>query len=298
MKHLISVREDSMQKIYIISNSIKDEKLNITNKIISILNKKNINTKVTMVGSANKDSNDRIKNVHEIDNDTDCILVIGGDGTFIQAARDLAEYEIPIVGINLGYLGYLAEIEPENIDTALEKLVSDEYSCESRIMLNGDVIRNGKIVYNDISLNDIVLGRFGNLRVIDFKIYVNDEFLNLYSADGVIIATPTGSTAYNLSAGGPVLEPRANIISVTPICSHTLGARSIVLSADSTVDIEICKNRHSDDNDKKVYFDGNSSFVLDEGDIIRIKKSNLVTKILKLNKMSFVEVLHRKMNLR
>lgn len=286
-----------MNKVYIISNSIKDEQLNITNEVIKQLKDKNIITDMKIITSEKKTANDHDCNLYDIDKDTDCIIVIGGDGTFIQAARDLAQMNIPLVGINLGHLGYLAEIETDNIVEAIEKLASDNYHTESRMMLRGDIIRNGKVIFNDIALNDIVLGRFGNLRVIDFKIYVNDEFLNLYSADGIIVSTPTGSTAYNLSAGGPILEPSANIIVITAICSHTLGARSIVLSADSVIDIEICKNRHFDDNDKKAYFDGNSSFILDEGDIIRIKKSELTTNIIRLDKKSFVEVLHKKMNM-
>jgi NAD+ kinase len=163
-------------------------------------------------------------------------------------------------------------------------------------MLNGCVYRNGKTIYEDIALNDIVLSRFGNLGIIDFKVYVNDEYLNLYSADGMIVATPTGSTAYNLSAGGPILEPCAGIMVITPICSHTLGSRSIVLSADSKVTVEIGSNRHSDDNEARVYFDGSNAFTLMEGDVIEINKSKLTTKIMKLNSMSFVEVLHKKMN--
>lgn len=235
-------------------------------------------------------------NPEDVDKDTDCIIVIGGDGTLIQAARDLRTLDIPLIGVNMGHLGFLAEIEQDNLEETLEMIMNNKCKIESRIMLSGSVYRDGKVVYKDISLNDIVFGRAGNLRVIDFKIYVNNEYLNLYSADGVIIATPTGSTAYNLSAGGPILEPCANIMVITPICSHTLSQRSIVLSADSDIKIEICSNRHSDDNDTKAYFDGNSSFILKAGDIIEVSKSHLSTKIMKLNRMSFVEVLHNKMN--
>lgn len=285
-----------MKKFYIIANKEKDQELKIANKIIGILTKQNISCKMNSLPLNREASVLRYTDKNDIDSDTDGIIVIGGDGTLLQAARDLADIDIPMIGVNLGHLGYLAEIEQNQIDDMISMMVADNYKIESRIMLEGCVYRNQSKLYENIALNDIVLGRAGNLRIIDFKVYVNDEYLNLYSADGIILSTPTGSTAYNLSAGGPILEPSASIIAITPICSHTLGSRSIVLSAESKIKIEICSNRHLDDNDTKVYFDGNSSFMLKEGDIIQINKSCLDTKIMKLNKMSFVEVLHKKMN--
>lgn len=282
-----------MNKFYIISNAINDKNLNITKKVQDILDKNNMEYKINSL-SCSKDEG-CYTDKSEIDKDIDCIIIIGGDGTLIQAARDLSDIDIPIIGINLGRLGYLAEIEPDSLEETFKLIFEDKFKIESRIMIEGTVYRNGKKIYDNISLNDIVLGRYGNLQVIDFKIYVNDEFLNLYSADGVIISTPTGSTAYNLSAGGPILEPGANIIVITPICSHRIGSRSIVLSADSEIKIEICPDRHMNENNTKVYFDGNTSFILEAGDIIVANKSLLDTKLMKLNRMSFVEVLHKKM---
>lgn len=285
-----------MKKAYVITNPHKDYNLNILSKVKSVLesngvqcitNEMRLKSEIETVYSTNPD---------DIDKDTDYIVVIGGDGTLIQASRDLKNLDIPMIGINLGHLGYLAEIEQDRLEESLSMMIQGKYKVESRIMLNGSVYRGDKLIYEDISLNDIVLSRYGNLRVIDFKVYVNNEYLNMYSADGVIVATPTGSTAYNLSAGGPILEPCAGIIVITPICSHTLSARSIVLSAESKITIQVCNNRHTDDNSAMVYFDGNNTFTLNEGDIIEINKSNLDTKIMKLNNMSFVEVLHKKMN--
>lgn len=288
--------EVAVKKFYIISNILKDCELKTANKITNFLENHDMKCKINSMQFIQKNVNMCYTNPDNVDSDTDCIIVIGGDGTLIQAARDLRNLDIPMIGVNMGHLGFLAEIEQDNFEEMLAMVIDNNYKVESRIMLNGSVYRNGVKIYQDIALNDIVAGRSGNLRVIDFKVYVNEEYLNLYSADGAIIATPTGSTAYNLSAGGPILEPCANIMSITPICSHTLGSRSIVLSADSSVKIEICSNRNSDDDDTKVYFDGNSSFLLKEGDIIEINKSKLNTKIMKLNRMSFVEVLHKKMN--
>lgn len=284
-----------MRKFYIITNEEKDVNLNITNQIVDFLTKQGIECKLNSFESNSVDCSFCYTNPKEVEDDTECIIVIGGDGTLIQASRDLRNKDVPMIGVNLGNLGYLAEIEQENLQETLQMILDKKYKQESRMMLNGVVTRDEQIIHTDIALNDVVFGRCGNLRVIDFEMYVNGEFLNYYSADGVIITTPTGSTAYNLSAGGPILEPCADIIAITPICSHTLGSRSIVLSANSVIKIVICPNRHSDEKDTKVYFDGNSSFSLKSGDCIEISKSDLNTKILKLNRMSFVEVLHEKM---
>lgn len=285
-----------MKKAYVITNPQKDCDLKTLAAVRAILEENNVQC---ITNEKRLQSNQNISystNPEDVAQDTDCIFVIGGDGTLIQAARDLKFLDIPLIGINLGHLGYLAEIEQDKIAERVSMIVQGNYKVESRMMLNGSVYREGNLLYEDISLNDIVLSRYGNLQVIDFKVYVNHEYLNLYSADGLIVATPTGSTGYNLSAGGPVLEPGAEMMVITPICSHTLWAGSIVLSADAKVTIEICNNRHSDNNRAMVYFDGNNTFTLNEGDIIEIHKSALTTKIMKLNTMSFVEVLHKKMN--
>lgn len=283
-----------MKKYYIITNPSKDIDLAVTNQIATLLQSKGMIVNKNTIEEYSNIPNGNYTNPDDIDNNTDCIIVIGGDGTLIQAARDLKDKDIPMIGVNLGKLGFLAEIEKNSIHDTLHMLVHDDFTIESRIMISGSIYRNGIKIQNSIALNDIVFGRSGTLRVVDFKVYVNNQFLKLYSADGVIITTPTGSTAYNLSAGGPILEPTANIIAITPICPHSLTSRSIVLSADSMIQIEICEDRHLAECETKIYFDGNASFALQVGDIIEINKSELDTKILKLNRMSFVEVLHKK----
>ena len=283
-----------MKKYYIITNPSKDIDLAVTNQIATLLQSKGMIVNKNTIEEYSNIPNGNYTNPDDIDNNTDCIIVIGGDGTLIQAARDLKDKDIPMIGVNLGKLGFLAEIEKNSIHDTLHMLVHDDFTIESRIMISGSIYRNGIKIQNSIALNDIVFGRSGTLRVVDFKVYVNNQFLKLYSADGVIITTPTGSTAYNLSAGGPILEPTANIIAITPICPHSLTSRSIVLSADSMIQIEICEDRHLAECETKIYFDGNASFALQVGDIIEINKSELDTKILKLNRMSCVEVLHKK----
>lgn len=283
-----------MKKYYIITNPSKDTDLTVTNQIAESLLKKGMEINGNMLKGEVCPSGGSYTNPADIDDDTECVIVIGGDGTLIQAARDLKHKDIPMIGVNLGNMGYLAEIEIESLEEAIEMLVNDDFTIESRIMLTGSIYRDNQKIQEKTALNDIVFGRSGTLRVVDFKVYVNQQFLKQYSADGIIITTPTGSTAYNLSAGGPILEPCANIFAITPICSHSLGSRSIVFSADSVIQIEICEDRHLEESETKVYFDGNASFALQAGDRIEVSKSVLNTKILNLNGMNFIEVLHKK----
>ena len=230
-----------------------------------------------------------------IPDDTQCIIVLGGDGTLLQAARDLVHKDIPLLGINLGNLGFLAEVDRHSIYPALDKLLTGDYELEERMMLTGTVYRGGKIIGQDIALNDIVIGREGHLRVVRFKNYVNNEYLNSYNADGIIISTPTGSTGYSLSAGGPVVSPNAAMILMTPIAPHTMNARSIILPAEDVVTVEIGEGRHNDCERGLASFDGDTSISMITGDQIVIKKAKARTKILKLNHLSFVEVLRQKM---
>ena len=239
----------------------------------------------------------RYTNPEEVPDDTQCILVIGGDGTMLQAARDLKYKEIPILGINLGTLGYLAEIDPNSVEYALDCLIDDHYTVEKRMLLYGRIIEDGSCLYSDYSLNDIVLSRSQGLDVNDYNIYVDGELLNKYVADGIIIATPTGSTAYNLSAGGPIVDPKAFSILLTPISSHSLhSSRSIVLRADAKIVVEIGERPGKRFVPVQVCFDGNASIFLRPGDRIEIEQAEVTASILKVSNVSFLETLRQKMS--
>ena len=227
---------------------------------------------------------------------TECILVLGGDGTLIQAARDTVNRRIPLLGINLGTLGYLAEIEKAGVGDALDSLMAEQYTIEPRMMLEGRVYRNGGETVQDIALNDIVVNRAGDLRMIDYEISVNGESLNRYGADGMIVSTPTGSTGYSLSAGGPIVSPMASMIVVTPICPHTLAARSIVLSGEDRVTIRLGPGRRAQSEEAFASFDGGGSVSMATGDYVEIEKSEKTVNILKISRISFLEVLRNKMH--
>lgn len=224
-----------------------------------------------------------------------CMIVLGGDGTMLQAAWDVRKAHIPLIGVNLGTLGYMTEVEPGCLEEALDRLMSGQASSESRMMLNGKVFYRDGRVTEDWCLNDIVISRRGALQVIKLNIYVNGQFLKEYSADGVIITTPTGSTGYNLSAGGPIAKPSARLIIMTPICPHTLSSRSIILSPEDVIEIEIPQGREGRKQQVTANFDGAHELSMSTGDRIRIVESEKTTEILSVNKVSFLEVLHRKM---
>lgn len=231
-----------------------------------------------------------------IPKEADCMIVLGGDGTMLQAAWDMKKKNILLIGVNLGTLGYMTEIEPCCLEEALDQLMEDRFEVESRMMLNGRVFCGGQPGEEDWALNDIVISRSGSLQIIKFNILVNGQFLNDYNADGVIVTTPTGSTGYNLSAGGPIVEPKARLIMITPICPHTLNQRSIILSAEDVIEIEIPRGREGQNQAVEANFDGNHVISMHTGDRIRIVQSEKTTDIIQLNQVSFLEVLHKKMS--
>ncbi len=225
-----------------------------------------------------------IKVADEI-SDADIIFSIGGDGTFLKTARLTQK---PIIGINTGTLGYLTEVNPDNLKQALKDILNENYRIEKRMMLEGEIIKSsGKLIKIPESLNEIAISK--NISgVVRFDAIVNGKLINSYTADGILVCTPTGSTAYNLSCGGPVVDPTAEIITLTPIAPHTIINRSIILSDDSTVEIRITELR-----------EGTSSYVLYDGlpievfsnDIIKIEKSDKITKIIKLEDRSFIDTI-------
>lgn len=267
-----------MNNFYVITNKSKDVSMETTFRIQNYLEEHGKTCILAENGKA-------------LPSNIDCVLVLGGDGTLIRAARELHSFDVPMIGINLGTLGYLAEVEVHSIEKALNQLMDNDPVVEERMMLRGTV--NCEV--EDIALNDIVVSRIGVLRVIHFNIYVNGELLNSYQADGMIISTPTGSTAYNLSAGGPIVEPTASMIVITPICSHALNTSSIVLSADDEIMIEIGQGRDGKTEQAAISFDGDKNIIVYTGDRIAIQKARETTKLLKLSKRSFLEILRKKM---
>lgn len=226
----------------------------------------------------------------------ECVIVLGGDGTLLRAAKAVHERQIPLLGVNLGAMGYLAEVEVRNLNSALDCLLADAYTVENRMMVSGTLFHRGEEAASDIALNEIAINRLKSLRTYRFLNYVNGELLNSYSADGMIVATPTGSTGYSLSNGGPIVSPEAELLLMTPVAPHSLISRSIILPSKDKVRIEIGPGRTGIEPDVvSVWFDGTGGYHAGTGDTIEIRASSQYTKIIKINHVSFLEVLRRKM---
>ena len=287
-----------MRHFLVYTNRHKDKNLVLTKKICDYLRQKGQKATVKTEEGDFKEriSTDTDDIPADIPRDVDCMIVLGGDGTVLQAARETKKLHIPIIGVNLGTLGYMTEIEPANLKESLDRLIAGDYEQESRMMLNGKAYLSDGRTEEGWALNDIVITRSGYLQIIHFNIYVNGQFLNDYKADGMIITTPTGSTGYNLSAGGPLVEPRAKLIVLTPICPHSLNQRSIILSPEDVIEIEIPQGREGRIQTVEASFDGTHVIPLETGDRIRIVQSEKITEFIQLNQVSFLEVLHKKMS--
>ncbi len=283
-----------MNHFLIYTNRHKDKELATTNRIRSYLERQGRRVTLRMMDQKGA-AGGNPEETGSIPEDVDCMIVLGGDGTVLQATRETGKRRIPIIGINLGTLGYMTEVEPANLEEALECLMRDDCTKETRMMLNGCVhFCSGREDEENWCLNDIVISRIGSIRIISLDIFVNGQFLHRYRADGMIVTTPTGSTSYSLSAGGPLIEPRAKLIMLTPICPHSLNQRSIVFAPEDVIEIEISPGGEGQKQTVEVNFDGGHGITMCTGDRIRIAQSEKVTEFIRLNQVSFMEVLHKK----
>lgn len=237
----------------------------------------------------------RYTDASKIPEDVECVIALGGDGTLLHASRDLVDTSLPLLGVNLGTLGYLAEIEHTRTAQTLDRLIADDYYIEDRMMLQGTVVSDSGERRKDIALNDIVISRRGRLRVVDFNVYVDNVFLCSYRADGIIVSTPTGSTGYSLSAGGPIVSPDASLILLTAIAPHTLISRTIVLPDHVVVTVEVGNERFEEEGGAEASFDGDTFLVPGKGGRIAISKSEKKTHLIKMNHTSFVKNLREKL---
>ena len=278
-----------MRRFILITNAYKDKDLSLSKKIIQYISQKGGTAKCLI---SNEDEKNNGYDISDISPDTECILVLGGDGTLIRAATKVLSLHIPLIGINMGTLGYLCELEESTVFEALDNLFEDSYMAEKRIMLTGHKVGEEQ---KRVALNDIVIHSNKNLQMLSLNVYVNGEFLSTYHSDGIIIATPTGSTGYNMSAGGPIVDPKGNMILLTPINAHNLNSKSIVLGPDDVVEIEMKSRRRQKDECACVSYDGDPYAQMSVGDRVVISKATDFTTVCKINKRSFLEILSKKM---
>lgn len=280
-----------MLKIGIISNRDKDEGFKITSILVKSIRANG--AEPVMANALAADIGEELQNLNEdeVIANSDIMLCLGGDGTFLKCARRVFSRQIPILGVNLGNLGFLTEVDKNEIDAAIKRLVSGDYEIEERMMLETTIIRNDKEIMRDIVLNDVVISRGWMSRILHLKTYLNNQFVDLYPGDGLIISTPTGSTAYSLSAGGPIVEPDMKLIIVTPICPHLLYSRSFITTGERVLKVLVAEtNCHG----AMVTVDGQNGYELMGGDSIITKKSSQIVKMIRLSDRNFFDVLRSK----
>lgn len=285
---------NNMKKFFIITNKHKDENLELTDSIMEYIRGKG-GVCNNFVSTKSSWSQHKLMDLCKTELNAECIIVLGGDGTLVRASRDLVSLGIPLVGVNLGTLGYLCELEKSTVFDAIDALFEDRYEIENRMIINGEYIIQGVPGKSGNALNDIVIHRTEIPQLINLVISVNGEYLTTYSADGIIIATPTGSTGYSMSAGGPIVDPKAELILITPINPHDFHSKSIVVGADAQIEIELAERRPERDEEAEVSFDGDLLGKLTVGNKICVEKSDENAKILKLNRVSFLQILRKKL---
>lgn len=221
----------------------------------------------------------------------DVLVCFGGDGTILHAAKSAHRRDVPVLGVNLGSVGFIAELEAGEL-SLLSRLAAGKFHLEERIMLDVAVLRDGRALYRDTALNDAVVAKGGVARVLELEVTGDRVVMASFSGDGVVISTPTGSTAYSMAAGGPIVEPTAQNLIVTPICAHSLRAKSMVLDRARTVGVRTARGAR-----KAAYLsvDGGKAFKLSPADLVEIKRSEAVVKLVKLTGRSFYEGINRKL---
>lgn len=284
---------EGMKKVGIIPNLEKDKDFAVTNRLLQYLKLKECQPCLSMKAAKLAGLEEYGCLEEELYRDSDFLISLGGDGTLLGVGRKSAPYGTPILGINLGTLGFLTAEEKNHAEYAIDKVLAGDYKMEKRMMLQATIATDMERIEGILALNDICITRGLLYKILEFNIYVNEEYVDTLRADGVIICTPTGSTAYNLSAGGPVLKADAQIIAITPISAHTLTSRSIVVSADDVVTVEINPREEADFT---VSADGQDAWTLTGKKVVQVKRAKEYASIIKTNPQSFYDVLRQKLS--
>ncbi|MDQ0337718.1 NAD+ kinase [Caldalkalibacillus uzonensis] len=284
--------EDMMETISIglAINRGKPKALIVARELIPHLEKRGIRVCLEQRVAAYLDRQDLSVPYHDFDKHADILFVFGGDGTILGIARDFAPYDLPILGINLGNLGFLSEAEPDDLPEVVDALLEGRYETEDRMMLQADLIRNGEKIETWHALNDIGIAKGSYSRMITCKIFMQNKVMNTLFGDGLIISSPTGSTAYSMSAGGPILAPNMKALLITPVCPHSLTARPIILSADEEITIEVSATHQ----EIGLSVDGQIGYQLEVFDQIRIRRSPYSTTLIKWKDRAFFDVIRAK----
>jgi NAD+ kinase len=284
---------ENMKNIGIIVNKDKDKTLEYTATLVKSICLKGGNAllkpsvaQIVGNGSTGVEEDELLEKA-------DMMVCLGGDGTFLRVARKTYKKGLPILGINLGNLGFLTEVDKNDISKAVDCILEGRYRIEERMMLEASIIKKGEPVERDVALNDVVISRGAFPRVLHLKVYIDGQFLDCFPSDGIIISSPTGSTAYSLSAGGPIIDPDTELILLTPICPHILYSRSFITKGDSALRIELDE---SSGYNAMVTVDGQIGFEIAAGDSIEVRKSSHTVKLVSISSRNFFGILRTKIH--
>lgn len=283
-----------MKKVILTSNPYRDKNFNTVRNAINILQNAGMEVKLCLPFEVDK-SFDLPKDLqfHSLDRslqNADVIVCFGGDGTILHMAKAATRYDIPILGVNIGTMGFMAELESSELQE-LARLASGDYSVDHRMMLDITVQRERDIIFHELSLNDTAVTKGAVARIIHLSVFCDGVEVMECGGDGIIVATPTGSTAYSLSAGGPIVEPEAHSILITPICAHDMMSRCIVASDKRVINVELTRNAR---RNAFLSVDGGKALKLNMGDVVTIKKAPQETKLIRLKNRSFYDVVNAK----
>ena len=283
-----------MKRVLLTPNPYRDKNFQTVREAMNILNKVGMEVQLCLPFEVDKTydlpSDLRFHRLDREIQNADVVICFGGDGTILHTAKMATRCGVPILGVNIGTMGFMAELESTELDQ-LARLATGDYSLDSRTMLDVTVQRDRDIVFHELCLNDAVITKGAVARIVHLNVECDGVQAMECGGDGIIVATPTGSTAYSLSAGGPIVEPDASNILITPICAHDIGSRCIVVSDKRKITVQLTKNAR---RNAFLSVDGGKALRLNMGDLTTIRKSEKVTKLVRLKNRSFFDVIHTK----
>ena len=285
-----------MKKIILTPNPYRDKYFQTVREAVEVLGNAGVETRICLPFDVDRTydlpKDLRFSRLDRELSDSDCVVCFGGDGTILHMAKAATRHGLPILGVNIGTMGFMAELEATEL-SQLSRLADDDYVLDSRMMLDVTVHRDRDIIFHDICLNDVAITKGSMARIVHLGVKIDGAQAMECGGDGIVVATPTGSTAYSLSAGGPIVEPEAQSILVTPICAHDIVSRCMVASPNRTIRVDVMKNAH---RNAYLSVDGGKAQRLNMGDVTTIRRSDLSTKLIRLKDRSFFDVLNMKFN--
>ncbi len=280
-----------IKKIGITSKPKKTEIREIVPALVEWLRQRDIEVYLDKETGATLERPDPCLTRKEVTTRVDLVVVLGGDGTLLATARALNRKPVPILAVNLGGLGFLTVITREELYPTLEKVLAGDFQTDRRVQIEAEIVRGDEVISSFLALNDMVLNKGAIARVLDFDVWVDGQFISTYKSDGLIVSTPTGSTAYSLAAGGPVIAPLVQAFIVTPICAHTLTNRPIVLPDSATIEVAVKSQRES----VYVTVDGQVGIAVRSEDTVRIRRASSCVELIRSPQTNYFEILRQKL---